>query len=690
MKKSSSPERSPRQSSPEKPSQPPVAVESAVKAVGRRIFMRTLALAGAAGVADQVAQGSLSKAVFGTEKVEEKALTESKEVLEKIEQAAHDIAGQFQESGQRPNQLTAMRKTIDYLGTGLFVQGVLQLIFVKENNHINSYQYAILAILNGLKYQLSSHEEREHLIKEHQGAIKTGLLIGGAMTIGEGVDVNNQNIMSAWEAKTGKPMLTRDKVALMTTLSLGVSSIGTTLVNSSVVRSMANDLADTGERDANGKPVLDANIMAICTGHNTNLSGIALFGNPPFMAVCEKYGFAEGIKWKLKTMLPLAIYSWFSHTFKLNLAIAKREGLTGAQAFKKAKEDTLIGLLHRENIQFMASTIVKSLGNAAKYFAGVSGKQFEQDSSAIEIRIGEIIFKKITQLGVKLPFSEHLEHEGEHGDEGIVHPHDLSIEGADTIVKEYFKTITPTDTATPSTDNLIDQLIEHRDYQGLNDLAKKANMPELEALVKILADFHDDKQINKSTEQTVKSTNWRSALNPVNIADRATDMNRIKAAAGHNLADVINVFPFQAGCIPFLVPVFKEALATAEKNGLKGISKEITIFFMLQIFSMFADNYVACKIGLELLPDSPQIALLGSELGGPFTPIANMSNLGQFSMNDFPMATALAKAYWHVDSTVVALAWSQALGIMGKMPFFKAPKNRTAVKAPPQSHAAVN
>lgn len=648
-------------------------IASAAQGISRRLFTRVLAIMGISYVADNVSQGALSAKVLeflGGNSPEGDKMLNAEGVAEKLEEAAQKVAKSVKESGEATDQLAIMRKTIDYLGTGLFVQGVLQLIFVKENNHINAYQFAALGVLSGLKYQLSDEEDRHHLIKETEGAIKTFGLIAGAMTVGEGV---NADIVRAWEKAKGEKPVPRDLIAIMTTLSAGVSTTATTLVNAPVVRNMALDLAKTDKMDKDGRPVLDEDVMAICTGHNANVAGIAGFGNPPFMAVCEKFGFEEGMKWKLKTMLPLALYSWASSTFKLNLVMAKRAGLTGVTAMKKAAEDTRVGLTKPENISFFAKTIFESLKNAAKYFVQLKGID-AQSEAGIRFQIGEVIGKKLKGLLV-LPFAKEVGH-GYEG-EGLVHGMDLEIQGADTIAESFFGALSTTspDGANsvndePDSANALHEAIVQRNYEEIVRIGKQMGVSNIEILVENLRDFHDDKKINESVDKPMQ---WKEAFSPIRILDRATDVNRIKGVVGHNLADVMNVFPFQAGCVPFLVPVFKDAIAALEAQGLKGATKEITLFFLIQFFSSVADNYVACKIGLELLPDKPEIALIASE--NPWhNPISNMSNLAQFSLDEFSLKAAIGKAGWHVDSTVVALAYSQALGIFTRMGFVTPPK----------------
>jgi len=143
--------------------------------------------------------------------------------------------------------------------------------------------------------------------------------------------------------------------------------------------------------------------------------------------------------------------------------------------------------------------------------------------------------------------------------------------------------------------------------------------------------------------------------------DRATDIERIKAALGHNMGDVVNVFPFQAGCVPFLLPAFNGAMDFLKDAGLPEAGQKAAAFFLIMAFSTVADNYVGCKVGLELFPDSPQIALVAAIQGGSMSAIGNMANVAQFNLNDFPLAKSFAMAKWHLDNVAVGAAWAAAL-----------------------------
>lgn len=100
------------------------------------------------------------------------------------------------------------------------------------------------------------------------------------------------------------------------------------------------------------------------------------------------------------------------------------------------------------------------------------------------------------------------------------------------------------------------------------------------------------------------------------------NIERFKHNLGHNLGDVVNVFPFQALSVPFLTPIFQKlidvvrsSLPQAKSPVETSAIEKMIIFSLVAAFSSMADNYVACKIGLELLPGNPEVPLIASIYG---------------------------------------------------------------------------
>jgi|GEM_PF-3224537 len=105
-----------------------------------------------------------------------------------------------------------------------------------------------------------------------------------------------------------------DMVGLLTLLSSSTSPLMTTVGAATLCKKISRRLAGD-----------DNTMKAILTGHVANTSGFILFGDPPFIAICEKYGFREGIQWQAQTMWPMALYSLFSSAYKLNMVRAPQD-----------------------------------------------------------------------------------------------------------------------------------------------------------------------------------------------------------------------------------------------------------------------------------------------------------------------------------------------------------------------------
>lgn len=126
------------------------------------------------------------------------------------------------------------------------------------------------------------------------------------------------------------------------------------------------------------------------------------------------------------------------------------------------------------------------------------------------------------------------------------------------------------------------------------------------------------------------------------------DMEHLNAVLGHRRAEVVNVLTFQASCVPFLTPVFKEIL-----YGLKGflnklpageaLAYRLALFMLLNSFSSGADNLVAALVGLEIEPKLWPYVMQASIDGGKNSRIANMANLAGCSMEEFALKISVCK-----------------------------------------------
>lgn len=608
----------------------------------RRGFLRAMSAVFLVALGDQIAGGPLLKEV-------EKLFTDDEK--EKI--AEIELEGEL----NGLDRIAITMAIVDYIGTLNFVLGVRSLlpqkigkfeIPGKEVGHIDSSRYAAIAILTLLKYKLSDAEGKHHLIEETEGSIRALGIISGTIVAAEGL---NLDIEHAYEEASGRSPERKDRVAVAAMLGSAVSPFATTVGSASLLRKMTNDLAKTGKTDAKGKEIMDEDLMAVMTSHISNLSGYILLGDPPFIAVKDKYGF-EGMVWQFKAMLPLYVYSLATAMYKMNLILARREGCANPAA--QAAKDTTAGFFR--NIPTLAKIIAKSIGNAGKYFLGA-----KQNPAGIELAIGETLAEKFKGLS-SLMFSDKApEHLHEEQAEGMIH------EVPDTLkaVDEYFKACAKDMSEGRAERSELEKALDANDYEKVVEIGRELGVPGIEIMARNLSDMRDNSRMDDSSKEIPveekPSGTVLSALNPINVYERASSVDRMKGYLGHNLGDVVNVFPFQAGSVPFLIPIFKDGVAGLDALGLNEKAKELVMFFLIMLFSMLADNYVACKIGLELFPEKPQLALIASIQGGSMTAIGNMANVAQFNLQDFPLMSSFAKMLWHIDDVAVGLAWSQAL-----------------------------
>lgn len=632
--------------------------------IARRLFIRTLGYVGMGVLANQVSQGRLWDTITGKE---EKNLQEiSEETVQKIEVKAKEIAHEISKEPGLTEREKAM-KVIDRMGCFLFAWGIKDLLpkmgdIPEGHGHIHAAHYGALGALTLIKYELSTPEEKHHLEEETISNLKAFGIISGTMVVAEGIQADIEYIYENWK---GKKIDRKNKVALMNLVASLVSPFATTVGSACIMKKMSNDLAGD-----------DQDFMAAATSHISNLSGFILFGDPPFIAIVEKYGFEEAIAWQMKTMWPLALYSLVSNTYKMNKYMALRDGLTPEEAKKQAKRDTITGL--RNNVTTLVSIIGRSLENFFLRYYGT------QTPKGLQFYVGETLIEKLN-MALKLPFDQDLpaHHHEEH--EGFVSGISPEERGGNEVIAGILKEIGDRKLENPVMEK-IRHAIDNREYDDLKAVLEEYNIPKAEIFVNILRDFQDNKKIDNGHE--IKAEDLLKKLSPIRMYQKSFDVGRIKDALGHNLGDVMNVFPFQAGCVPFLTPVFKDFIDSLE--GMDETQKEVVIFLLLMAFSMFADNYVACKIGLELLPKKPQIPLIASIIGGSMSSIGNMANVAQFSLDKMPLLDSLKKVGLHADVVFVGLAWSQILGLLDKLDikFFKAPVAAGASKVSPAEEVA--
>lgn len=642
--------------------------------ISRRVFGKVLGGLGIAAIVDRVGGGVFAKALLGGDghgdehgdtthgEVEENAITAEQEFEHKMTEIAEDAKAKIDQEegvGEMTDKEKAL-KMVNYAGMAVFAWGVRDLL-PGGNGHIHQMHYGAMAFLSALKYVLEDEEGKHHLVAETKSSLDAFAIISGTVLVAEGMKGSPDQMYKldhGAEAKEG------DKMAMMNLLSSALSPLVTTVGSASVMRDSTNELVGD-----------DVRMMAILTSHISNLSGYLFVGDPPFIAIKEKYGF-EGMVWQAKAMAPLALYSLVSATAKLHILAAKTNGedISMTDAVAKASA-ALVRVLPD-----VAKVMARSIMNFAKYFSGADFA-LKQDPRGLEISIGEALAHRLGNLA-KLPFDPSFDFSTHEQHQGLVREKSDKRVGAEEMFvhvlarhDEDFKTNVRT-------------MIDEERYDEVAELGRAAGVPDIERMVSLLKDFADNEVFDGSDTHRPKPFSFKDLkagdFSPMKMYDRMTDVGRIKEALGHNLGDVVDVFPFQAGCVPFLVCGLKDLLKTME--GMNETVKELTIFYILMAFSTVADNYVACKIGLEIFPDKPQIPLIAAIQGGSLSALGNMANVAQFDLSKFPLADSYKMVGWHVDNVAMATAWTFAMPFIQKFGLLQSPP---VVKKDGGVHAAM-
>lgn len=651
----------------------------------RRTFLRAIALVCGVELGSQIlgssALGNLrvdaSPHVTGdTEEPEQEG-----DLEQVVQRDAEKLVQEFERDHPESAHMSERERgllLVDYAGLALFGRGVYSL---SRGKSIGAQHYALLGALTGMKYVLSDDHGKKHLKAETQSSVKALGIISGTIIGAEGL---HADVVQAYEHVKKQKPAAEDRVALLAMLSSCISPLATTVGSATILKNVSQDLCKIeGEYDENGRQKYDEKMMAVCVSHVSNLSGYVLFGDPPFIAMVEKYGFMRAITWQLQACLPLLAHSLFSSSYKLNKALVTREGLTGDDATREARQRTVRGL--KNNIGFVYAFIMRSIRNAGAYFG-----QRPQDIGGIQVWVGENLADTIRNIAA-LPFSEEFDKPSEvsegvaHGEAGrrVSHVRDAMFEMTRDI-DAHLQETRPTDDAASRASvermHRLREAIDAGDHDATEAILREMGIDSSVRLsiLNRLRDVDDDMRLNQSGPEKKRRTNPLS---------NTFDTDRIKEALGHNLGDVVNVFPFQAGCVPFLETVFMHAKKGVEQ-GIRAMNidpdtaygsamLECAMFFLIKYFSNVADNYVGCKIGLQIFPQKPQIALIASIQGGSETAIGNMANVAQFDLQKFGLHASFANWRQHLDTKAIGLAYSLALGQAQRhFGFMKAPEVR--------------
>ena len=669
----------------------------------RRLILRAAGLIGLTALASSIIgpsssepEGALNESLPNEPLGQDKSLMEkSREIGNKIEEEAKQIAHKVEKEGG--SQREKVLKIINYAGVALFLWGLKDLMPKKEqpahgehpksheqhidelakkpsvrkkllkaffpHGNIHSTHYGSLGALLAAKYAASNAEEKKELTEEMHSNLKALGIIAGTITLAEGIHLD---LEKAYEHLQKRKPEQKDRVALMTMTASTLSPLTTTVGSASILKNMAKEVSDG-----------DKEIMASCQSHVGNLSGFLLFGDPPFIAVVDKLGFQEGVLWQLKTMWPLALYSLLSSTYKINKRLhlkalpeyfsKEEQKRARKEAEKAAYKDTMEGI--RRNIPFLVKMMLKSLINAAKYCTGADfAKRLEQHHSGLNFdKIGHVMMDKISKMGRLLLFDD--EREAQAQIEAMKQEKDDIIE----IIAEGFPQENTPEVAVES--NAGNLAAEIPTAQFMTDMAAEYKaQSEPQSGSPAQGPLAPDQPA--APDGSPKYDLWKM-LHPKKIYQRAVNMERMKHQVGHNLVDVLNVFPFQASCVPFLTPVFKKAAESLNARNIPQAMKDMILFAAIMMFSSVADNYVACKVGLEIFPASKaHIPLIASIQGGSLSAIGNMANVALFGLDEYSFMDSVKKIGHHVDKVAAASILAQALTLITGAGILSAPESK--------------
>lgn len=562
---------------------------------------------------------------------------------------------------------------IDYLGAFLFAKGVNELL-PKGRGHIGATEYASLAALIGLKYEMGDEETRKHIKDELKASLQAFAIILGSSIGAQGLKAD---IEHAYKEASGETAKLEDKVALVTMASSLISPLATTVSASAALTEEAQSISrEVWSRKNNdqkaGEKDLDHPTVAALIDHVANGSGFLLFGDPPFIAMIEKFGFAEAVSYQAKTMWPMAILSLISANVKINEEIIKSENKNiGALALKKEALTRSVDALRR-NTPMMAKMIGKSLENVRRYATGV-----EQNPAGFELSILEVLDKKIMNLGEFLlkedSFKFPLHDPEAYG--GLTQDHLERLEAEEEFVEQVIEKGLEGSVDQIKLHTEITHFLDHEDYDGLENWLAENHGQQAIYLVEALRSIAHDRADNFISSSRSGLSQRLEQLLPVRAARiyKRLSTHRFHNAEGAQISDVANVFPFQAGSVMFLSPIFQD-LFGAIQRGIAGdselsVSKDVAldaaVYASIEKFSNVADNYVAAKLGLEFNPKKAALVLIAAIRGGVgLSPLSNMADPTLIPMHLYGLKDSfnqLKKGAGAVQTFVSGFAYSQII-----------------------------
>lgn len=220
------------------------------------------------------------------------------EQLAKNDPKAH--TGALEVIVQEEKHSNALQASLDYLGTATFGTGINCLL---QGQHINPSLYIAQTVTSIVKYLTSDEEGKHHLMKEWKEGYNAFRVILGTTVAAEGVKLDLEHVVEKFQARQPTEAQT---IFMLSTLPIITSSMATTVASSGMMREEVANLVDSlCEKD---ETLNKGKLYARSISHISNNSGFCMIGDPPFIAMLQKYGL-EGMMYQTKAMAPLPIMS---------------------------------------------------------------------------------------------------------------------------------------------------------------------------------------------------------------------------------------------------------------------------------------------------------------------------------------------------------------------------------------------
>ncbi len=480
-------------------------------------------------------------------------------------------------------------KKIDYLGSANFVAGMASLL---KNNHIHWLHYTAAIASFFAKYLISDEAGKHHLKMQFGEICDAMRIILGTTIIGEGIKLNlDAAIQNTYQRNATK----EEKIFAATTIPMGTGLFTKTVGSAAIFRQPISDLVNSIINDGENQGMnekIKREVYANMIAHIANNTGFLLIGDPPFIAMLQKYGI-EGFKFQNYTMEPLMLYSAARTALKMSKFTNEHH--------RASLENAVALLTSKDNWRFFYDIVKESANNAYKCLT--LGTQSESG----------IIMHPLGEMEQKLRNTYKLLR-GEYG------PH--NIHGLEAAREEI-------------------NILKASAMDSLDGLKSRHYKSPAEALAEAF------KHLQKSE--------WHISL-----------MRKLERAYGPNLTDILTVFTFQGLSLPFIVTVFNDWLDSM-KNSSERI-KDACVYSSILSFSAFADNYIACKIGLEVYPHKPEIPFIASIIGGSTLPCGNMSNLNLVSLKEHSLWDGVLSLPQHLDMLGAGFGYAEMFPYLEKIP----------------------